>query len=340
MRGDAQGVIPLFYSWESLSGYGGGIFGGAGKRNRQQSLRINQMEEALQYDFIKRAFCSKFRWEGECLEYVLEGYLETMLFYNGSFIICPKKGKPSEVGFYQANPNKIDDMGMPLTYIVTTQNRGGKQANWEVHREDCVYVRDNSVGMVPFFWAQRKAAVIADISRTFEVYASGMKKPSVFMTTSHKKDTTALIAQKMLNNEPYILVEKETKSALGDQDAMLPLGHNSGDLMGLIAAQKAVTGEVLTKLGIVANPSTKSQYVSNDEREDENEFATILAADQKRQRELACEQAKSRLGIDLTCESTSDVLDEEKMEQQKEMQDVESAGDGVALDGKSGDKQQ
>lgn len=275
------------------------------KRNKEKYAYVKNEVDALnEFNSACNIFCSRFKWSGKPLDNFSLGYIEKVLFFNGFCIGF--KDETYGLMILPAAVKTLNYMNDPVEFTVS-----GNGYNKDVKVEDCVIIRDNILMIPPVLMVDRYAEIAADIGRTFETYAAGMKKPLVIATDEKSKVSNEILAAQYLNNKPFLLVGNNSSKIYKGEETLpnfFNSSHNSNDLNGIMMAKKSLYAEMLGKVGIDANLLNKNSYRSEMEMSDEKNAARLLIMQANECRTKAAKELSDLAGSEINCENLVDAL--------------------------------
>lgn len=277
------------------------------KNNRQASAFNNLLEASIEMDYAAQVFCSRFSWEGDEIKDYPIGYIERSLFYSGFCV-----GFMSEkYGFLvlPATASSFSILGEPANVLAQ-----GYSETFDLAPGEYAILKDTNTYSCPAQVADRKSALVADCTRTIETYLLGMKKPVMMVTNDKNKLTNQKIMEEIVHNTPYILASQGKSGAAPEDEP--PIFHNSphngGDLIALIQTKRALTNDMLGKIGVDCNGSGKSQYQSEDELEKETFFTNMINKQGHENRLYFVDKVKEMFDITLTV--TNNVVEAQRQD--------------------------
>jgi len=290
---DAQ-ALTTQYGWSS------------GLKKKLQPLAQNAQDAALYMNRACELYCARFRWEGDILDQLLipPSYIETLLLNFGYCLLAKYDG---QILILPANATKFNNMGIPTHYSLMSYKQ---VVLTEIKADDCVIIRANPICLPAFGMLNRLSGMVADLNRTFEVYANGMKKPLMIATNQDSALTNQIISEKILDNNYFIMFENKNKVGLEPAPPLFHnTGHNSQDLLGIAMAKDEIFAEMNKQIGIRANPKNTKAYTSETEVDNHNSEVELTIGAAFNCREKAAEQMSDFLGSKITCINVSDELE-------------------------------
>lgn len=255
---------------------------------------VNFFDDQIIFDSYRKIFISRFQWSGFRSP---EGYLESLIFYNGAAFFF---NHPSGVvivctGF----ASSFNIYGEPINYTLTAPDGEVFKADLDdlvpVFDVPVRSLGDNySYAMAPWLIADYYSRFAGDVGSTARTYSKGLKKPTIMATTDKTEVANKLAAQSILNNEPFVFIDLPQNITGDSQNLFHNTPHNASDLIGILTARKTLYSEGLQRFGVRGTLLEKSSYQSDTENDREDLSAELILDQAFRCRSKAVEELTSK----------------------------------------------
>ena len=164
--------------------------------------------------------------------------------------------------------------------------------------EDCVVFWD-SLTRMPNTYLNIVNFVdrMTDIQRVADVRMFNHKMPTIYRGSAKVVSAIKKMFSKIWNNEPAVFVDDEFQNPNVTSQFINDVKFLNRDLM---LYKKDLMHELIMWLGLNANPSEgKKERLLSDEVNANNEMIDSIRSNFMRARDIACEQAKEKFGLDI-----------------------------------------
>lgn len=265
------------------------------------SSNLNFNTYLIERQNLIQLYCARFDWSSPSL--LSTKYIENMLLHFGLAAIYETKSgwliRPAVV-------KEFTLWGEPLT--VTAYQSTTQTIDLNVLDGRVVLIKDNQAGNSPIKIIEHYSRLIADVSRSCEVYAKGLKKPLILEGKIESEKSRKQIVSNIHDNESYIVIDS---NAIKDLTSGLSVhqnsSHNAGDLKGLEMFKNSLFHECLARLGLTTPSELKKVQLTEDEVNKNDVFSNIIIGDSYKCREEATKKLYELSEIELTCELPPDL---------------------------------
>lgn len=293
------------YNAQSLKFYNGKFFDPKFANDPKNAQVLNLATAANELANIKQLYCSRYKWTSDNKNMPIN-YIESMLFLNGMLAFF----KDDDYGWLllPCAIKRLNVYGEPDQ--VTVMFPYAEKANKVLNYGEFYLLRDNPANNIPYLTVQYYTRLIADVARTCEVYAQGMKKPLVIAANFTNSQTKKQFANNILMNEAYVLLDESTLKDIGTALQVFQNStHNANDLKGLAMYKTDLYNECVAKLGITTPTVIKQAQVNKDEINKNDTMANIVLNGTYECRMEATKAIYDMAGINLKCELAADLTD-------------------------------
>lgn len=301
------GISPATNAFNAQTGryIGGKFFDPTYANDPKNAQSLNLASAANELINIKQLYCSRYKWTCDN-ESIPVDYIESMLFHNGMMAFF----NDDTYGWMllPCSIRTLNVYGQPETVLVSFPFSG--VANRVLHRDEFVLVRDNPANNIPYFTVQYYTRLIADVGRSCEVYAQGMKKPMIIVAKFENEKGRKVFLNNISRNETHVVIDKSTIDDLGTTlEVLQNSSHNATDLKGLAMYKTDLYNECVAKLGIVTPTVMKQAQVNKDEINKNDTMANIVLQGTFDCRQEAVKKIYEMSKITLTCAPATDLSD-------------------------------
>ena len=257
----------------------------------KKNLIHNSQTYLYYYNKFKLFATSIFKWHNlpaTCDERVLEN----ALFYYGNACLV----KDDLYGALSLNcvpQGNLNMYGLPLKINAFGENGFTKFYDCSVGG-NAIYVLNNK-NKVPTLWiAQYYAFRIANIQQAIDTNVNAQKTPFIVQANKKQELTIKNALNKILTNEPYILVNDSYKA-----DSIQVFNVNAPFVADkLISVRKDYETDFYTDLGVNNVNINKKERLITDEANANNEIININLTSFLDTRQKACEEFNQLLGLE------------------------------------------
>lgn len=291
------------YNAQSGRFYGDKFFNPKFANDPNNAQVLNFATAANELANIRQLYCSRYKWKSDS-ENMPVNYIESMLFLNGvlAFFNDPDYGwllLPCSI-------KKLNVYGEPDQVMVMFPY--SDKSNRLLNKGEFYLLRDNPANNIPYYTVQYYTRLIADVARSCEVYAKGMKKPLIAAANFTNQQTKKQFMNNILMNESIILLDEATLKDLGSTlQVFQNSSHNATDLKGLAMYKTDLYNECVAKLGITTPTVIKQAQVNKDEINKNDTMANIVLNGTYECRQEANKAIFDMAGISLSCELAADL---------------------------------
>lgn len=250
---------------------------------------LNNLTYRVLYDKFRLVSMNAFEWGnlGDDLE---SRHVETILFEKG----CAGYFRAADMD-YMCLPvmpsGKVNVNGDPTGYIA--YGNGFRQY---VPAEDIVIIENNLLRLATHDFVMFYVNKLAEIERTMDVNIKACKTPIVFACDDKDLLTFKSIFNKVDGNVPAIFADRNLNID------SIQVFDTKAKFMGIELRDlaHAIEGDLLTFLGQNNVSVEKKERLITDEANANNQLIDSFFNLQLEARERACEQIKTKFGVDVT----------------------------------------
>lgn len=301
------GVTAATNAFNAQSGkfYHGKFFDPKFANDPKNAQVLNLATAANELANIRQLYCSRYKWSSDNPNMPVN-YIESMLFLNGMLAFF----QDADYGWLllPCSIKRLNVYGEPdqVTVMFPFQDK----SNSVLNKGEFYLLRDNPANNIPYFTVQYYTRLIADVARSCEVYANGMKKPLIAAANFTNQQTKKQFMNNILMNESVVLLDEANLKDLGTAlQVFQNSSHNAGDLKGLAMYKTDLYNECVAKLGITTPTVIKQAQVNKDEINKNDTMANIVLNGTYECRQEATKAIFDMAKISLTCELAADLTD-------------------------------
>lgn len=265
---------------------------------------IIQTEDRLQMWNIRmlRLASSAIRWEG--LPYGVDTvYLEYLLARNGSAIIVYDEVTGAFLCGQNASTGELDIYGYPVDRSVIFRN--GKQM-WFTP-DTSVIVYNNSMRSGDYWIYNIFANDLANMDMAIRVNMNTQKTMPIIPTSLNQSLTIKNMMNAINENEPWLMVDEQGVDVEKFKASMVFDNRQSFTGDNMIQVQREYWNRVLTFIGVNNVNVEKRERVNVFETNSNLDEIAIMRRDRLNARERACQELKTKFGIEVKVNYWSDI---------------------------------
>lgn len=262
--------------------------------NHLCNLFINMLEWDLPDTCNQRALNTTILFEGRALIFKDKGGFDAATDRSAKVDNGVKLG----TGAVLHTPVILDKL-LNIYYEFTSRRAYSHNYHYDYTTMDSVLIRANPTMFAPVHLISLYAQKIVDASRTIDVYSNTLKRPWMVNVSRDNDLSYEIVMDKIQTNELCVLYygDRMAEDALN----VVTNPNNGQTLMDLWSHKKNIESEFLTMMGINNNQgSDKRERQVVAEVTANSQYTEINALNLLRWLELACEEAKAILDIDIS----------------------------------------
>ena len=274
------------------------------------------MQFQIEFNKLINLVLDTFEWKG-LPETCDIRFLESSLLWRA--FAGFKREKDGTIRNYSAGPGgRLTMYGYPSNGYLYALN--GTVAECEFYwpymdnsNADGVLCLDNKQGYPLIYEVIMGAYRISDARRALDVAIQNSKRPYVFNGTEEQVKTMKSIYNDIVNNEPFLIINKSTLDA--DKPAVQNLGFKEGTIKELWDAYSNTKADVLQGLGVDMNVnSDKKERMTEAEVEGDTQLVDRYLQHRLTERKEFCKRINEAFGLNVS-------VDIKHKEEPKEIED-------------------
>lgn len=270
--------------------------------NKNNAIRWLKGREDFWFSRITRLACASITWDGLPAEIPVP-YLEKACTMTGAANIIRDK----DTGIYMVG----DDSSVGNTNIYGTPNDravtfyNGVEMRAGIRESVIVY---NNVFHEPDIWLYRQfASQLADLDIAIAINCNSQKTVPILPTSPQQKLSVENAYQNVIENIPYILVDKDSFDLDGFKNALQFDNRKSFTSDQMMVVQREIWNRVLTLLGINNSNVIKAERVNVQETNSNLDEIMVMRESRLSTRRVSARHLKRKFGIDCEPRYVSDL---------------------------------
>lgn len=318
----ARGVFSAtnIFNAQTLQTAGSKFYDPIYASNPKNAQRLNRICADNELTHLRQLFCARFEWKSDTDAYPVDA-IEYVLYANGLAVTF--EDEHFGVLTLPCTVRTLNVYGQPAELSVIYYNHQKAPRVLVSGVDRFALLRDNTACNIPSLITMNYGRLLADVSRTAEVYQRGLKKPVIVAGNFNTKNARREFVNQLVSNEQYCILDTTALQDLGSSLSIVQnSSHNQQDLRGIHLYKQDLYNEVCQRLGIKSLSIVKKAQVTGDEINKSDTHANIILDDCYKQRRKYCEEVRKLFGLNVSVKLSSSLInDEAKNEPQEDSRD-------------------